>query len=138
MCRFIETTHTYEQCKLLDDHPDGTPNPLAGFFGRLTNPLGNAPGANATPIPNQQEIHVVKEKQIIQCSRARRDPNQQNRPLNERRCSTPMPLNTADGVPAAIGETEHTGICTVCRAAEDAIRSALTREVIVSVQMLLV
>lgn len=133
MCKYIESTHTYEHCKLQEENHDGSPNPLAGFFGRITNVLNRAPGEDHAPIANQIERHVVRERQIIQCMPALKDPNQQNRPADERHCANPTPVNAA---PVTVGETEHRGDCTVCLAAEEAIKMALTRKSIVRSYML--
>ena len=129
MCKYIESTHTYELCKLQHDNPDGSLNHLAGFFGRITNALNRAPGEDAVPVANRRDLHVVKEKTIVQCMAVRKDQNQQDKPADKRRCANPIALS-AD--PVALGETEHRGICPVCQAAEEAIQKALTSETVVS------
>ena len=129
MCKFIESTHTYELCKLQDENADGSSNPIAGFIGRVTNALNRTPGENVPPMADRRDLHVVKQKTIIQCVAVRKDANQQDRPVDERRCANPMALNAE---PVTVGETEHIGICPVCQAAEEAIKRALERETVVS------
>lgn len=129
MCKYIESTHTYEHCKLQEENHDGSPNPIAGFFGRITNVLNRAPAEDLAPREDQIERHRVRERQIIQCLAVLKDPNQKETPPDERHCPNPTPLNAA---PVTVGETEHRGDCTVCLAAEAAIEKALTRKSIVS------
>jgi hypothetical protein len=129
MCKYIESTHTYELCKLQDENQDGSPNPLAGFFGRITSALSNTPGEDVAPMANRRDLHVVKEKTIIQCIAVRKDQNQQHKPADERRCANPTALNAS---PVTLGETEHRGVCPVCQAAEEVIERALNRDIIVS------
>ena len=129
MCKYIESTHTYELCKLQDENHDGSPNPLAGFFGRITSALSNAPGEDVAPMANRRDLHVVKEKTIIQCIAVRKDPNQQGKHVDERRCADPTALNAT---PVTVAETEHRGVCPVCQAGEEAITEALSRDIVVS------
>jgi hypothetical protein len=134
MCRYIEGTHTYSECKLLDEFSDSTPNPLASFFRRITTA---ALTTETTPSPqvDLQSPHKIKERQVIQCLNAAQDHGQDQMPSEERQC-TGADLRAAmpeEDVPARVGPTEHSGECPACKAAETAIALAMSRTAMVSV-----
>lgn len=132
MCRFDEITHTYAGCKLVEKKQDDTPTAQATFLGALTNlnPFANhnAPGENAPPITNEQGLHIITEKRIMQCSDALNDPAQRREPAEKRRCKTLKPLKPEEGEPVVLEVTKHKGVCEACLAGEEAIRAALRKE----------
>lgn len=132
MCRYFETTHSYSGCKLRDENEDGSPNLVAKFFRRITQSLPQGEPSAETR-PDLKHLHVVTQREIIQCSAAVDLQTQNHLPPDERKCPNPTPLPPGDDAPAIVGETEHRGDCTVCQAAERAIFDALNRSVVVGI-----
>ena len=121
MCRYFETTHTYSGCKLQDEKEDGSPNVLAGFFRRITL---KRVGEGQPPAEGAANLHVVKQRDILQCSNAVNDRDQNHLDTDERKCANPTLLPPGKDPLATAGETEHKGDCPVCLAAERAIAGA--------------
>lgn len=128
MCRYQDQIHTYSLCKLLEEDEDGSPNILAELLRRISSARAQDGKPGSGP-------HVVKVKQIIQCSHALDLESQQVKEPNQRQCPDPIPVTSEDGtVVEKIGETEHRGICPVCQAAEQAIDLASNATVVVGIR----
>jgi hypothetical protein len=126
MCQYLDTFHTYTECRLRNEDTSGEPQRFAAFLRIVTTfVLGN----NQEP-----DYHRVKERNIFQCPHAVRDPALQDRPASERVCANPMPVKKeeVDHHVESVGYTREIGHCPVCQAAERAIEEALNRNVVVS------
>ena len=132
MCRYNEGTHTYSECKLLDELSDSTPNPLASFFRRITK-AALATEDTPSPAVDLQSPHKIQETQIIQCLNAAQDDEQEPTPREDRQCTELRAAMPEEDVPARVGPTEHSGECPACKAAETAIRLAMSRTAMVSI-----
>ncbi len=148
MCRVVETTLSYSGCKL--ELPDLEPaaanvdNPLPkSFIQRITTSLSPGTASTSTPsVPLNQvdnttscSTHIVKQMNIFQCQTAFEDATQTGREQKDRKCAVLKPMDVSGGLELeAVGEpvlSTLRGVCPVCKAAEDAVRGALRREVIV-------
>jgi hypothetical protein len=143
MCRFIDIAHTYEECKLQeveendqDDEPQ-TLTPMARLLRRLTTGWAQeqADRALAPPPP---PLHIVIERQIVQCPNAVDNEEQIARGVlaKDRQCLDPVPLVGTEEPAVPPQPSELRGICPVCEAAETAIREASNKTTIVSMHYL--
>jgi hypothetical protein len=126
MCQFCVVQHSYQKCQLVKT---GDASVSAKPYKLLPNILRRTPSEIDPPVTNQKGPHLIRETRIIQCSTAQRDPDQQHKPLAERRCRELVPMIEGDRETV----TEHPEKpCSACQAGDEATAAALTRDLIVS------
>jgi len=133
MCRYIEGTHTYSECKLQDNFSNSTPNPLASFFRRITK-AALTTDSDPSPAFDLQSPHNIKQKTVIQCLNAAQDQGQESTPREERQCAELRAAMPEESVPARMTQTQHDGECPACKAAETAIALAMSSTNMLSVE----
>jgi len=124
MCRYVETFHEYDACKLNETLPNGQPTPFASLLRVITK---------AATSGEEPQHHQIKEKNIFQCDQCVRDPKLKNLPLEKRVCENPVHISGKAARPVVENArwTLQVGTCPVCDAVEAVIKEKSNPTVIV-------
>jgi len=133
MCQYIETFHTYSDCRLKDVETSEEPEPqrLATLMRMFAT---SAQGDNHCA--EEPDGHLVKERNIFQCANAVQDPALKDMPAGERVCANPICARgeVETELVESVGYTRERGDCPVCQAVERVIGETLNRDVVRPVQ----
>jgi hypothetical protein len=127
MCRYIETYHEYDACKLNETQANGQPTGIASFLRGFMR--GGVEGQDG----EEPQHHQIKEKNIFQCDQCVRDPKLKNLPLEKRVCENPVHISGEAARPVVENckWTLQVGTCPVCDAVEAVIKEKSNPTVIV-------
>jgi len=162
MCRYITSNDVYTDCLLwekaseeaLVSKPDEDATKSFNLSSLLQvlqkkfhseNSNSNAPvgGVSGTispaiPVDDPLAVHVIKQKTIFQCARARDNPDL-HADEDKRHCPNPTGTEMGGGAQTTEERTSHVRgrRCPVCKAAEEAVERELDRTDVVSKSLIL-
>jgi hypothetical protein len=127
MCRYFESFHEYNGCRLKETQANGQPSGFASFLRGFTR--AGVEGQDG----EEPQHHQIKEKNIMQCEQCIKDPRFKDIPSKERVCDNPVHIDgDAATIVESVGYTVKVGTCPVCAAVEAVIEKESNPIVIVS------
>ena len=128
MCRYFESFHEYNGCRLKETQANGQSSAFASFLRGFTR--AGIEGQDA----EEPQHHQIKEKNVMQCEQCIEDPRFKDIPPEERVCDNPVHIDgeAATTVVESVGYTVKVGTCPVCAAVEAVIEKESNPIVIVS------
>jgi hypothetical protein len=128
MCKYFESFHEYNGCRLREAQANGQPTGFASFLRGFTR--AGVEGQDG----QEPQHHQIKEKNIMQCEQCITDPRFRNIPSEKRVCDNPEHIDgeAARAVVESIGYTVKVGTCPVCAAVKAVIEKESNPTVIVS------
>ena len=136
MCKYIETFHEFNGCRLKETL-NGQPTRFAAFVKGVTHfARGQENEEDRARGEGHAEgglgHHQIKQRNIWQCPNAIKDPKQKDKPEDERVCPEPKYWEGEDALEQieTLGITVHRATCPVCAAVEEVIREKSNQTVI--------